>query len=75
MKFLIDECLSPELAKIAIVIGLDLRGALNPLTATTRKAFADAPEGSVASELRLGRGISEAADFFPDFPPVRLAEV
>ena len=57
-------------------LGLDLRGALNPLTATTRKAFADAPEGSVASELRLGRGISEAEAYAllvaQDLAPARL---
>ncbi len=57
-------------------LGLDLRGALNPLTATTRKAFAGAPEGSVASELRLGRGISEAEAYAllvaQDLAPARL---
>jgi urea transport system permease protein len=40
-------------------LGLDLRGALNPLTSTTRKAFEGAPEGSIANELRVGRTLTE----------------
>ncbi|TMV92577.1 urea ABC transporter permease subunit UrtB [Thioclava sp. BHET1] len=40
--------------------GLDLRGTLNPLVATRRSAFAGAPEGNVADELKPGRDISDA---------------
>lgn len=39
-------------------MGLDFRAALNPILATTRKAFTAAPEGNVAQELRPGQGIS-----------------
>jgi len=37
-------------------LGLDFRAALNPIVATTRAAFADAPQGNVAKELRPGHG-------------------
>lgn len=37
-------------------LGLDFRATLNPLLATTRKAFATAPAGNVATELRPGQG-------------------
>jgi urea transport system permease protein len=40
-------------------IGLDLRGALNPLLATTRIASATPPQGNIARELRLGKDIPE----------------
>lgn len=40
-------------------LGLDLRGALNPLTVTTRKAFETAPTGAIARELRLDRTLTE----------------
>jgi urea transport system permease protein len=40
-------------------LGLDLRGALNPLVATTRVASATPPEGNIARELRLGADIPE----------------
>ncbi|KEO51207.1 urea ABC transporter permease subunit UrtB [Thioclava pacifica] len=38
-------------------LGLDFRATLNPLVATTRKAFAGAPEGNVAKPLRPGKDI------------------
>lgn len=39
--------------------GLDLRGALTPIVATTRLAATDAPEGkNIARELKVGRDIS-----------------
>lgn len=45
-------------------LGLDARGALNPLVTTTLKAAAEIGEGeNVASTLRLGRDISEDAAF------------
>ncbi len=57
-------------------LGLDLRAALNPLVATTRKAFAAAPEGNVAQTLRPGREISadEAYQLLVDqgLAPARL---
>ena len=40
-------------------LGLDLRGALNPLVATTRVASATPPEANIARELRLGTDIPE----------------
>jgi urea transport system permease protein len=40
-------------------LGLDLRGALNPILVTRRTAFADAPSGNIAAELRAPRQISE----------------
>ncbi|MGD9918041.1 MAG: urea ABC transporter permease subunit UrtB [Paenirhodobacter sp.] len=52
---------TPE-ARIAAIEGfgadlaLDFRAALNPILATTRKAFAAAPEGNVAKTLRPGHG-------------------
>ncbi|SOB90259.1 amino acid/amide ABC transporter membrane protein 1 (HAAT family) [Rhodobacter sp. JA431] len=36
-------------------LGLDFRASLNPLLATTRRAFEGAPEGNVAQELRPGK--------------------
>ena len=57
-------------------LGLDLRGALNPLTVTTRKAFKSAPEGSVARELRLDRTLTEEEAYAllvaQDLAPARL---
>ncbi len=41
-------------------LGLDLRGAINPLLATTRKAFTGAPEGNLAAELTPGKGDFDA---------------
>ena len=38
-------------------LGLDLRGALNPLVATTRIASATPPQANIARELRLGLDI------------------
>ncbi len=40
-------------------LGLDLRGALNPLLATTRVAGLDAPAANIARELRPGRDLTE----------------
>jgi urea transport system permease protein len=40
-------------------LSLDLRGALNPILVTTRTAFAGAPSGNIAAELRAPRQISE----------------
>ncbi|MDD8023295.1 MAG: urea ABC transporter permease subunit UrtB [Paracoccaceae bacterium] len=40
-------------------LSLDLRGALNPILVTTRTAFASAPSGNIAAELRAPRQISE----------------
>jgi urea transport system permease protein len=40
-------------------LGLDLRGALNPLLATTRVASATPPVGNIAGELRIGTDIPE----------------
>ncbi|OOY11608.1 urea ABC transporter permease subunit UrtB [Thioclava marina] len=40
-------------------LGLDFRATLNPLVATTRTAFAGAPEGNVADALKPGRDISK----------------
>ena len=40
-------------------LGLDLRGAINPLLVTTRKAFKGAPEGNIAEELRPGRHLNQ----------------
>jgi urea transport system permease protein len=40
-------------------IGLDLRGALNPLLATSRVASAAPPQGNIARALRLGKDIPE----------------
>jgi urea transport system permease protein len=40
-------------------LGLDLRGALNPLLATKRVAAATEPAGNIARELRVGRDLSE----------------
>jgi urea transport system permease protein len=40
-------------------LGLDLRGALNPILVTRRTAFVDAPSGNIAAELRAPRQISE----------------
>ncbi|WP_376871125.1 urea ABC transporter permease subunit UrtB [Albirhodobacter sp. R86504] len=57
-------------------LGLDLRGALNPLTVTTRKAFEGEPSGSIKSELRLGRGLTETEAYdllvAQDLAPARL---
>ncbi|MBZ4021973.1 urea ABC transporter permease subunit UrtB [Rhodobacter sp. TJ_12] len=36
-------------------LGLDFRASLNPLVATTRRAFDGAPTGNVATELRPGK--------------------
>ncbi len=58
--------------------GLDLRGALNPLVATSRRAVAgDPPEGwNIARELRPGRAITEAEAYTmlvdADLAPARL---
>ena len=41
-------------------ISLDVRGALNPLVATSRAAFPGEPKGNVARELRIGRDVTEA---------------
>ncbi|WP_137109305.1 urea ABC transporter permease subunit UrtB [Rhodobacter sp. SY28-1] len=41
-------------------ISLDTRGALNPLVATTRAAFAGDPAGNVARTLAVGRDLTEA---------------
>lgn len=38
-------------------MGLDYRATLNPILAVARKAFAAAPEGNVARELKPGQGI------------------
>lgn len=40
-------------------ISLDTRGALNPLVATTRAAFAGDPAGNVARALDVGRDLTE----------------
>lgn len=40
-------------------LGLDPRGALNPLVATSRIASATPPDGNIARELRLGADIPE----------------
>jgi urea transport system permease protein len=40
-------------------LGLDLRGALNPLLATNRVAAATEPSGNIARELRVGRDLSQ----------------
>ncbi len=59
-------------------LGLDLRGALNPLVATSRIAFAgDAPAGAnMARELRAGRDLTEAEAYdllvAADLAPARL---
>ncbi|MBD3785994.1 MAG: urea ABC transporter permease subunit UrtB [Sphingomonadales bacterium] len=58
-------------------LGLDLRGALNPLLATTRRAFAGAPEGNIAAELTPGRGDFDAEAAYAllvaqDMAPARL---
>lgn len=37
-------------------MGLDFRGALNPILTTTRQAFDGAPTGNMATELRPGQG-------------------
>lgn len=44
-------------------LGLDFRATLNPLLATTRTAFAGAPEGNVADALKPGRDISMEAAY------------
>ncbi|MCA0270963.1 MAG: urea ABC transporter permease subunit UrtB [Proteobacteria bacterium] len=41
-------------------LGLDLRGALNPMVATSRIASATPPDANVARELRPGRDLTEA---------------
>jgi urea transport system permease protein len=41
-------------------LGLDLRGALNPLVATTRIAAATPPVANISRELRPGRDLTEA---------------
>jgi urea transport system permease protein len=41
-------------------LGLDLRGALNPLLATSRIASATPPEANIARELRAGADLTEA---------------
>ena len=44
-------------------LGLDLRGALNPLVAVTRVAGAGVPVGNVARELRPGRDLTEGGAY------------
>ena len=57
-------------------IGLHLRGALNPLVATTRVASSTPPPGNIARELRLGSDLSEeeahALLVAADLAPARL---
>ncbi len=40
-------------------LGLDLRGALNPLLAVKRAAAAQAPEGNIARQLQIGRDLTQ----------------
>ena len=41
-------------------LGLDLRGALNPILATTRVAGTEAQVANIAGQLRVGRDLTEA---------------
>ena len=57
-------------------LGLDVRGALNPIVTTTRRAFAGSPEGNVAAVLRPGRQITAEEAYTllvaQDLAPARL---
>ncbi len=57
-------------------LGLDLRGALNPILATTVIAANEPPKANIARELRLGRELDSTAAYAllvaTDLAPARL---
>ncbi len=70
------------LARVAAIdgfgadLGVDVRGALNPLVATIRIAVAGEPAGNIARELKVGKDLTEVEAYdmlvAADIAPARL---